>query len=273
MGGREQARRGEQPYLVIARELREAILRGDPGYRADDKLPSIKDLSLKYQRNHVTVGRAYGVLVAEGLVIPYPKIGYFVRTYPMLTYRMTDYSDPARLRLVPEDGWMADIEAAGLHGRQEIRVEVALGDRRIGRRTLGEWLGLGDGEVAFARRRTRYISADPKRPGAPESLSDSYYRHGLVKDTAITSPESVNTAKILTALGYPQVRLIHIMVARVPTEEENRLLRLPPGTPVMERISLARTATDVPVYLQNVVTAGNGTEHQFEIQYTDPGEA
>lgn len=264
---------GEEPYLQIARDLQDRIKapHPEPGYRPGEKLPSLSELGRRFGHTQVTVKRAYEVLINGGLVVSVPKVGYFVRRYPRLRYQMAQTHDPQRLIDLPSvDGWTTDVEAAGYLAQQDITVKSVLGREAIDVYTVGELLDIGEDDVAVVRARVRSIAMDPDKPEFdPESLADTYYPIALARGTELMDPEGVNTTKVLAAAGYPQVDFDHEMLARQPSEDEARRLRLPRGSAVMERITVARDPRGRPVYVQHVVTAGNGSRFLFKMRYQE----
>ena len=63
-------------YLEIASEIKRNINLGI--LKPDDKLPSVRSLSLELGINPNTVDKAYDVLVEEGIIVVYPQKGAFV---------------------------------------------------------------------------------------------------------------------------------------------------------------------------------------------------
>ena len=63
-------------YRQLARQLREAVARGV--LRADDRLPSVRELSRMLVINPNTVARVYTELEREGILSTRPGLGVFV---------------------------------------------------------------------------------------------------------------------------------------------------------------------------------------------------
>jgi DNA-binding GntR family transcriptional regulator len=63
-------------YVRLASELRKAI--ADGKYAPGKPTPSITTLSQQYGHARQTCAKAMKVLVAEGLLVRYPGLGYYV---------------------------------------------------------------------------------------------------------------------------------------------------------------------------------------------------
>ncbi|MGW9261686.1 GntR family transcriptional regulator [Streptomyces albidoflavus] len=68
---------------------------------------------------------------------------------------------------------------------------------------------------------------------------------------------------VLAELGVPPRRCVDRVSARVPTQEEHRLLRLPTGLPVLRTLRVAFSADGTPVEATVMVKAG----HLYELEY------
>lgn len=67
----------KQPiYQQIADYYRGLILRG--ALKAEESLPSVREAALALNINPNTVQRAFALLAEEGIVVNYPKKGYYV---------------------------------------------------------------------------------------------------------------------------------------------------------------------------------------------------
>lgn len=63
-------------YIRLAAELRKDILAGK--HQPGQPIPSITTLSARHGHARMTVSKALGVLVDEGLIVRYPGLGYHV---------------------------------------------------------------------------------------------------------------------------------------------------------------------------------------------------
>lgn len=269
MTTKAQPPRGER-YRVIADELRAAISRGD--YAQGAQLPTEMELAEQYRVTRPTVRQAQDLLEAEGLLVRIPRQGSFVRVYTPMTWHMTHGADPGHLGQVPVDSYSADVEAAGYSHRQEITVGIDKGSRKLDIYTLAELLHLKDDDLVLARRRIRFIGPNSDSPAnVPESIYDSYYPLDLVQDTPIMAPESVHTVRILAEKGYTATRITDVCIPRMANSSEQERLQLAPVTPVLERIRTTYTSKASPIYVQHVITPGNGARFVYDIDFARNG--
>ncbi|MEU6647663.1 UTRA domain-containing protein [Saccharomonospora sp. NPDC046836] len=82
-------------------------------------------------------------------------------------------------------------------------------------------------------------------------------------DWSPVSRWSPAAASCLAELGVPPRRCVDRVSARVPTQEEHRLLRLPTGLPVLRTLRVAFSADGRPVEATVMVKAG----HLYELEY------
>lgn len=276
--------RGER-YIAIANDLRGAIRAGKnhPGstlpteaevaerYPPGSTLPTETELAERYGVARPTVRQALDLLEAEGLIDRIPRQGSFVRMVTPLTWHITDGVDPTRLDSLPLDSWMTGLEEAGYSGRQDITVGLEMAEMKLDIYALWELLQIKPRDLVLARRRIRYIGAEPgASPTVPQSLADSYYPLALVENSPIMTPESVNTAKLLADRGHRAVRAVDVLIPRMASQEERTSLRLAPVTSVLERIRTTYTEDDRPVYVQHVITPGTGSRFVYEISTSKP---
>ncbi|ABX42600.1 GntR family transcriptional regulator [Lachnoclostridium phytofermentans] len=70
--------RSDMPiYLQISMQLKEKILNGE--YNNDDKLPSVRELSVIYEVTALTIQRALAQLELEGVIYSKKGVGSFVK--------------------------------------------------------------------------------------------------------------------------------------------------------------------------------------------------
>jgi GntR family transcriptional regulator len=260
--------RGER-YAAIATDLRAAI--GREEYGAGTRLPTEIELAERYQVTRPTVRQAIDLLEAEGLVVRVPRQGTYVRTWTPMEWRMTHGAAPDHLHKVPvdSDSYQADAEAAGYSSRQVITVGVEQACTRLDVYSLAELLRLDPADLVLARRRVRYLGERGRPAETAESLADSYYPLKLAEDTAIMTPQSVNTAGILAERGYVTTRITDILIPRMASADERAKLSLPPVTAILERIRVTFTADGQPVYVQHVITPGNGARVIYDVDFTN----
>jgi GntR family transcriptional regulator len=249
----------------IADRLRQAIQSGE--YGPGDALPSTNELAAEEDAAPMTIRAAYAQLISEGLVVSVPRKGFFVREMISMTWHMNAWQDPRRLENVPLDGWTSDVEAAGYIGRQTIAIGMVTSNDRIAGHTLAELLELPAGEPVAVRKRVRYIGRPDETASEPESTADSYYPYALIRDTAITTPESVNTAAILRDLGAGLHHYVDELIPRMASQEESQRLQLPSVTAVLETIRIGYTQDGRPVLVQHMIRPGQGSRLIYHVSY------
>ena len=100
-------RSGVAPYLQLIRQVRQALRLGL--LRADDQLPTVKDVAGSLAINPNTVLKAYRLLEHEGLVAAKPGVGTFI------TKTVSEASVAAHQRLGLElSAWIGRAQQAGL---------------------------------------------------------------------------------------------------------------------------------------------------------------
>ncbi|MEY9933478.1 GntR family transcriptional regulator [Catenulispora sp. GP43] len=236
----------------IADALREEIVSGHIGPK--EKLPSERELVEKYGTASQTVKQAIGLLKAEGLVEGRKGSGVFVRQAPLITRVGMDRFSRSK-RAAGRAAQQAEAEAAGLSWRQEV---LHLGEVPAPA-WVAELYGIAEGAPVFVRSRREWVGDQPNQ------LADSYYRLEVVEGTAIkelkTGPGG-SYARLEEA-GHQIIRFREELLARMPSPEEVRNLRLPAGVPV---VRLRRTALteDGPVEVFESVMAGDRFTFTYE---------
>lgn len=213
-------------YRQIADHLRAGIEHGDrePGAQ----LPSESQLMSEYDVSRVTARRALGLLVTEGLVVAEHGRGWFVRRRPPVK-RLG--SDRFSRRAEGKAAFTVDMEASNRPFRVEI-LNVGHGEASA---DAAERLGLDAGAETVVRRR-RYFAEDQ-----PIEVATSYIPLDVAEGTPIDQPNP-GPGGIYARMedkGMTFERYDEEISARMPTQEEVRLLHLPPGSPVMHLIRTA----------------------------------
>ncbi|MBO0883117.1 MAG: GntR family transcriptional regulator [Mycobacterium sp.] len=221
-------------YRQIADRLRTKIERHKlvPG----ERLPSESELVAEYGVSRVTARRALSVLVADGLIVAEHGRGWFVRRQPPVR-RLS--SDRFARRGEGKAAFTVDMEA----NNRAFTVEVLRVGKGEAPADVASKLGVDPGTRVMTRRR-RYLSA-----GQPIEYATSYIPLDIAEGTPIaeanTGPGGIYAR--MEDQGYVFERYDEDISARMPTEEEARILALAPGSPVFH---LVRTA----------VASGRGVE-------------
>ncbi|MFF9471509.1 GntR family transcriptional regulator [Streptomyces roseolus] len=217
-------------YQRIADELRTAIQSG--AFAPGDRIPGENDLMSTYEVARMTARQALAVLRGEGLTEARKGAGVFVRAFR-----------PLRRRGIPRlasDGWVGgrSVWAAEVENRDLVVDRITVSEEEAGPRVAAA-LGL-PAEAPVCVRSRRFVL-----DGKPVLLSVSYLSAELVRDTAVTRPDTGpgGTYARLAELGHRPVRFREEIRCRMPTAEETTRLTLPPGTPV---VLIGRTAFTEP---------------------------
>lgn len=120
-------------------------------------------------------------------------------------------------------------------------------------------LRLAAGESAVSRH--QLLSVDDE----PVELVTSYYPPAIARGTALAEARRIRggTPTLLRALGYPPRLAVDRVSARVPTQEQYRLLGLPSDLPVLRTLRVVVGDDDRPVEAAVLVKAG----HLYEVRY------
>lgn len=213
-------------YRQIADRLRAMIERGElePGAQ----LPSETHLVGEYKVSRVTARRALSVLVTDGLVISEHGRGWFVRQRPPIK-RLG--SDRFTRRAQGRAAFTVDMEASN----RSFRVEVLSVGRGPVTDEAAARLQVDHGTEVVIRRRLYYTEEQPVETAI------SYIPLDIAVGTPIeeSNPGPGGIYARMEDQGLTFERYDEEVSARMPTVEESRLLKLPPGSPVMH---LVRTA-------------------------------
>jgi GntR family transcriptional regulator len=226
-------------WEVIADSLREDIDAGrlKPG----DTLPSEKQLEEQFSLSRTTVRRALAQLTIEGrLTEGRGRNGRQVAERTVLDFdavRSESRAFAAERGRLGSDAYVTTAHEQGHTAHQDIDPAVVAATADIAQR-----LGIAEGERVWVRRRVRYLD------GKPNDLNDTYYPADIADGTRISEPGDVaeGTIRYMQSLGYEQVRFADEVSARMPTPDEGRALRMPPGVPLIVQIRTGYT-TERPV--------------------------
>lgn len=124
---------------------------------------------------------------------------------------------------------------------------------------VAQALGLNAGNPALLR--SQLLTFDNE----PAALVKAYFPLQIVHGTAMTEHRKIRggTSTLLARLGYPPRRCVDSVSARIPTQEQHALLKLPPNVPVLRTFRVVYSDNDRPVEAHDTVEAG----HLYELQY------
>ena len=126
-------------------------------------------------------------------------------------------------------------------------------------------LDIDEGAEVVVRRLTFLLE------GAPVALHDSYFPAGLAAGTAIEQPHLIKGGAH-TLIEDPAgpirrhiARSVDEISGTMPTPEEARILRMPPGVPVFRILRTVYDDAGRPVEVQDSVAAGDRHTFCFEV--------
>lgn len=235
----------------IAADLREDIMCGDLSPGA--KVPSTVQLKARFDASNATVQKALQLLKDERLVVGRAGAAVTVREHRQRTVRPADYMAPA------EPGepypWLRESSKDGASARSEL-LEVA---EVTPPADVVEALHLPTGGSALLRAQLLLIDDEPAE------LVQSYYPLEISRGTAMAKRRRIKggTPALLADLGYPPRLSVDRVSARVPTQEQYRLLQLPGNLPVLRTLRVVHSDGDRPIEASVLVKAG----HLYELRY------
>jgi GntR family transcriptional regulator len=213
-------------YRQIADHLRTAIEAHElaPGAQ----LPSENSLVADYKVSRVTARRALAVLVSDGLAVAEHGRGWFVRRQPPVR-RLS--SDRFARRREGKAAFTVDME----ENQRQFSVEVLYVGEGHMPAGIADRLQLAADDRVLVRRR-RYLVE-----GQPTEFATSYIPMDVAAGTPITdrNPGPGGIYARMEDRGFVFERYDEDIAARMPTEEESRMLSLPAASPVLH---LVRTA-------------------------------
>jgi DNA-binding GntR family transcriptional regulator len=229
---------------LITERLRQQILRGDFGTQG--RLPSLRMLGEQYGTTRETINKAVQQLQAEGLLISHGTAGIFISSrtrMPGITARFDLYL--SQHGLVPIE---TDIERPGL---VPAPLEVA------------EALGMIE-NTPVARRYRRQGTTDTHY-----RLTENFYPTSLVDEPTLRQMQGDVNFDVLLAIKRAHgkaVKYLHErVIARLPTLQEQALLRIVRSSPVLEthRTSYAYDEGRTPVMFSRIIYVAS----YFELTY------
>lgn len=240
----------------IAADLRDEIMSGDLAPGA--KLPSTARLKTRFDASNATVQKALQLLKDERLVVGRAGAAVTVREHRQRTVRPASSLTPSR----PGEPypWLTE---AGQQGRQarstllDVTEETPPADVAAALGITGDTAG-----PATALLRLQLLTFDDE----PVELVKNYYPLHIARGTTLAAKRKIKggTPTLLVDLGLPPRRSVDRVSARVPTQEQYRLLRLPGDLPVLRTLRVVYSDDDQPVEATVTVKAGHLYEAQYE---------
>jgi GntR family transcriptional regulator len=221
-------------------------------------LPSERELVERYRTSKSTASKAVALLQAEGLVSTEFGRGTFVRSRPPLR-RVSAARRHAEHRSSGKPIFDTEaIEQGQVPSRQILET---------GRAALppdaARWLHADPGSEAVIRRRLQLLD------GIPAVLSTSYYPLWMAAGTRLESPGALPEGpdELIENLGHHFSRGIEVFRARMPSQQEVRLLRLSGGVPVVQMWNVDYDQTGRPLQAAEDLYAAD--RHEFAYEWSE----
>lgn len=238
-------------YQQIVHDLREQIRRGElaPGAQ----IPTETALMKRYKVSRNTVRKAINNLASAGLIDTVSTRGTFVRERRPLTITATQYERDRGASA--NDAYKDELEAQGRKHDTEFSLQIIPASKVVARR-----LNVAANTLVACRREILYID------GRPNAIQESYYPRDIAEGSDLEKNEDIRrgTIIVLKELGHEEIGHRDEISPRMPTEEEERLLQLGVGVPVLNWMRTA-FSNERPVRLTWRVYAGNGIELVYEL--------
>ncbi|MFI1253031.1 GntR family transcriptional regulator [Streptomyces netropsis] len=245
----------------VAADLRDEILSGAvlPG----TVLPTA-ELQQRFAVSSATVEQALDVLREEGLVTRCADTAEAAPDSVVLEHRQRTMR-PSR-SLAPADPgqpfrWVTEARKRG------VRANCALLEvKQVARPPAHVARALGLDAAGPVLLRSQILNFDDE----PAGLVKAYFPLDIVRGTAMTEHRKVRggTSTLLARLGYPPLRCVDSVSARIPTQEQHALLKLPPNVPVLRTFRVVYSDNDRPVEVHDTVESGHLYELQYEFSQT-----
>jgi DNA-binding GntR family transcriptional regulator len=242
--------RAESIVETLETEIREGRL------REGEKLPSERELAARFKFARMTVRRALQILVSEGQIVSHPVRGYFVTN---LRKRLLEYhgesihadSDTSSVlaeELRQSGSFLKDMERRKRKPKivpLENTPALVAPDEEV-----AEHLRLNTNQLVL--RRYRLQLAD----GLPYRLIESFYPADLFGELiGIDIGEKPLFTWLQESYGLKAKRAREVLIARLATTLERRLLHLSPGMPIVAYDRTVWANTDRPIEWAHITAA------------------
>lgn len=223
-------------------------------------MPSENELAAEYGTSRKTARSALAVLRSEGLITTGQGRRALVRPRGQVGITVTG-SNYRKHRGLGLPGFNAQALEQGQRPRQEIREVI----RIPAPPEMAMRLDINEGDEVVVRRLTFQLE------GTPVALHDSYFPADLAAGTPIEQAHLIKGgahAVIEDPAGPIRrhiARSVDEISGRMPTPDEARILKLPPGVPVFRILRTVYDSDGQPVEVQDSVAAGDRHTFCFEV--------
>jgi len=242
---------GAPDYQRIASDLRERIRRGE--FAPGAQIPTEAELMKRSGKSRNTVRSAIEVLKSAGVLEGDSTRGNFVRKNRPLTITATRYERERGVSA--NDAYKDEVEAQGRRHNAEFTMVILPATEAIADRLNVE-------VDTLVVRRSEILYLDDH----PNAIQTSYYPRDIAEGTDLAKNDDIprGTIRVLKELGHEEVGHRDEVSPRMPTEEEERLLQIGVGVPVLEWIRTAYS-NERPVRLTWRIYAGSGVVLIYEL--------
>lgn len=236
----------------IAAFLRDGILNGD--YPPDTKLPSLRQLSARFDAAQNTIRAAITTLEKERLAVTQHGRGSIVRPHRQLTMRPAAYKKPAPQGKKYQ--WLTENEKRGMAAE----ADQLLVREVIPPAAVREVFQLDKSEAALLRRQVLTLN------GEPFELVEVYLPLAIARGTKLMKDHLLKggSGRALEDLGYPSLRCVDKVSARLPTPEQYAALKMPTKLPVLRTFRTTFSTDDRPIQVEVMAKAGHMSELQYD---------
>ncbi len=223
------------------------------------QLPTESKFHEIYGVSRTTVRAALQQLVNEGLVVTRKGYGSYVREQPPIRRISSDRRHAIHRASGKPIFDTEVIERGHLPSRRMLQVGEAKAPSDI-----AQWLQVEPGGSVIVRCRLQLIDDQPT------CLSASYFPLWLAKGTRLEQPNALPEGpdNTIEALGYKFARGVEVLSARMPAPEEARLLRLPPGVPVVRLLDIDYDEQGRTLQVADDLYVGD--RHEFLYEWAEP---
>ncbi|MGW1378476.1 GntR family transcriptional regulator [Streptomyces sp. NPDC002446] len=239
----------------VAADLRDEILSG--AVRPGAVLPAA-ELRRRYAISSATVDQVLQLLRAERLVAP--RADSAAASHAVVLAHRQRTMRPSRSVAPSDPGqpyrWITEARKRGVRAHSTLLEVKVLPEAPP---HVARALELDAGSPVLLR--SQVLTFDDE----PAGLVKAYFPAEIVRGTAMMDHRKIRggISTLMAQLGYPPRRCVDSVSARIPTQEQHALLRLPNNVPVLRTFRVVYSDHDRPVEVHDTVESG----HLYELQY------
>jgi GntR family transcriptional regulator len=241
----------------ITADLRTKI--EDGSYGPGALLPSEPELAQKYGVSRQTARSALKALEQEGLVVVHSTRGRTVRNHPPLR-RISS----ARRHTSHRQSGKPEFDTEAIAQGQAPSRRILMVGRGLAPKDVTKLLAIEPGEETVVRKRLQSLD------GVPAVISTSYYPLWVAEGTRLESADALPEGpdNLIEQLGHPFSRGMELLQARMPTQDEVRLLELNPGVPVVRMLHIDYDHQGKTLQVADDIYAAD--RHEFAFEWSEP---